>query len=59
MNDGSRPGTGLGLSLVRRRLQATYGDEAALTVEPGAQTFQVTLILPVEGVGDGGLARDR
>ncbi len=53
-DDGSRPGTGLGLSLVRRRLQATYGDEAALTVEPGAQTFQVTLILPVEGE-DGGL----
>lgn len=50
-DDGSRPGTGLGLSLVRRRLLATYGDEAALTVEPGPQTFQVTLILPVEGVG--------
>ncbi len=51
---GSRPGIGLGLSLVRRRLQAAYGDEAALTVEPAPEAFQVTLTLPVDLVDPAG-----
>lgn len=46
-DDRPRPGTGLGLSLVRRRLSAAYGDEAALTIEPGTDMFQTTLTLPV------------
>jgi LytS/YehU family sensor histidine kinase len=46
-DEGPRPGTGLGLSLVRRRLLAAYGDEAALTVEPGIDTFQTTLTVPL------------
>jgi sensor histidine kinase YesM len=46
-DESPRPGTGLGLSLVRRRLLAAYGDEAALTVEPGPDTFQTTLTVPI------------
>jgi signal transduction histidine kinase len=47
--DSPRPGTGLGLSLVRRRLQAAYGDTAAVAIEPGPESYQVTLTLPIEG----------
>jgi signal transduction histidine kinase len=53
-DEGSRPGSGFGLSLVRRRLQAAYGDGAALTVESAADAFQVTLTLPIDDVGPGG-----
>jgi signal transduction histidine kinase len=63
--DSPRPGTGLGLSLVRRRLQAAYGDAAALTIEPGPETYQVTLTLPIDAIegirqtAPGGHAHDR
>jgi hypothetical protein len=46
--EGGRRGTGLGLEIVRRRLDATFGDAAALAIEPGAQAYRVTLTLPVE-----------
>ena len=52
--DAGRPGTGLGLSLVRRRLAAAYGDQAALTIEPGREVFQVTVTVPVDGRLEGG-----
>jgi signal transduction histidine kinase len=59
-DDSPRPGTGLGLSLVRRRLFAAYGDDAALTVEPGTETFQATLTVPLEpGTGAAGKAEAR
>ncbi len=41
-----RPGTGLGLDSVRRRLEAVYGGEAAMLVEPSAGGFRVELHLP-------------
>lgn len=47
--DASRPGTGLGLTLVRRRLQAAYGNDGVLTVEPAPEMFQITLTVPVDG----------
>jgi hypothetical protein len=46
--DGGRKGTGLGLEIVRRRLHATFGDAAALTIEPAPDSYQVTLTVPVE-----------
>lgn len=46
--DAQRRGTGLGLDIVRRRLAATFGDRAALTVEPLTDTFRAQLTVPVE-----------
>ncbi|MEO8484563.1 MAG: histidine kinase [Acidobacteriota bacterium] len=46
--DAHRRGTGLGLDIVRRRLAATFGDRAALTVEPLAEAFRAQLTVPVE-----------
>ncbi len=46
--DAPRRGTGLGLDIVRRRLAATFGDRAALTVEPQPGAFRAQLIVPVE-----------
>jgi hypothetical protein len=50
--DSQRPGTRLGQSLVRRRLQVACGDDAALVVEPSADAYRVTLTIPV-GEGEG------
>ena len=45
-----RPGTRLGLDIVRRRLAAAFGVDAAMTVEPSADAYRVTLTMPA---GDG------
>jgi two-component system sensor histidine kinase AlgZ len=42
-----RPGTGLGLAIVRRRLAATYGDAAVLTVEREPACFRASIVVPV------------
>jgi hypothetical protein len=49
--DGSRRGTGFGLDIVRRRLRASFGDDAAIAVEPSADGYRVTLTLPIEDSG--------
>jgi LytS/YehU family sensor histidine kinase len=41
-------GTGFGLDLVRRRLQAAFGDRAGVTVEAGDEWFRVFITLPIE-----------
>lgn len=46
--DSQRRGTGLGLDIVRRRLAATFGDRAALTVEPLTDAFRAQVTVPVE-----------
>lgn len=43
-------GLGVGLSNVRGRLQAAYGDRAALTVHEASETFAVELSLPLQAV---------
>jgi len=40
------PGTGFGLGAVRDRLELVYGDEAAMTIDPGGDRFTVRLDLP-------------
>jgi two-component system sensor histidine kinase AlgZ len=42
-----RRGSGLGLTNVRRRLAARYGDEASMEVETGDRRYRVVLDLPV------------
>lgn len=42
-----RPGTGVGLTNVRRRLQDFYGDEAGMEAVANARGFQVDLHLPL------------
>ena len=49
--DGARRGTGLGLDIVRRRLQATFGDAASMAIEPHPTSYKVTLTIPVEESG--------
>jgi signal transduction histidine kinase len=49
--DGGRRGTGLGLEIVRRRLFATFGEAAALAIEPETEAYRVTLTMPVEETG--------
>jgi len=44
--DGTRPGTGRGLDLVRRRLSAAFGDRAAMAVEAASGAYRVSLTLP-------------
>ena len=44
----ARPGIGLGITNVRRRLLARYGDAAGLDAQRTEGRFQVTLHLPVE-----------
>lgn len=41
-----RKGTGLGLDIVRRRLRATFGDEASVAVEAGDERFRVVVTVP-------------
>ena len=43
----SRPGTGLGLDSVRRRLDAVYGREATIAVTREPSSFRVELRLPL------------
>lgn len=43
-----RPGRGLGLLNVRKRLQAVYGSEAQMKIEEGAELYRVTLRLPAQ-----------
>jgi hypothetical protein len=50
---GGRPGTRLGQSLVRRRLQAACGADAALIVEPSAEAYRVTVTIPIENPAGG------
>jgi LytS/YehU family sensor histidine kinase len=44
----SRPGIGLGLENVRRRLRTRYGDRGRLEAERGEGTFRVRLAWPAE-----------
>ena len=46
--DGSRRGTGVGQDLVRRRLVATYGDDASLAVEAEPESYRAVITLPVK-----------
>lgn len=46
--DVRRSGTGLGLDIVRRRLAAIWGDEAALSTERRPDGFRVSITLPYE-----------
>jgi len=46
--DGGRRGTGFGLEIVRRRLARSFGDDAALAVEPSEDGYRTTLTMPVE-----------
>ena len=40
-------GTGLGVDLVRRQLSASFGERAALTIEPAPTSYRVVLTIPV------------
>ncbi|HWB30057.1 MAG TPA: histidine kinase [Vicinamibacterales bacterium] len=46
--DARRRGTGLGLDIVTRRLAATFGDRASLTVEPSAEAYRAQITVPME-----------
>ena len=41
-------GTGLGLDIVRRRLAATFGGDAVVSIETGAHGHRVSLTIPAE-----------
>lgn len=45
-----RPGVGLGLANVRRRLLAGYGDRARVDAQRGEDLFRVTISMPAEAV---------
>jgi hypothetical protein len=45
--DGARAGMGLGIGLVRKRLGATFGDVAALVLEPSDAAFRATMTVPI------------
>ena len=45
-----RPGVGVGLTNVRRRLLAGYGDDARIEAERGADRFQVAISMPAQEV---------
>jgi sensor histidine kinase YesM len=45
----ARPGVGLGLSNVRKRLLVRYGEAAHVDAERAEDHFRVTLLLPAEG----------
>lgn len=45
----ARPGVGLGLTSVRRRLAACYGERAAMNAERSPGRFQVALVMPAQG----------
>lgn len=48
----SRRGTGLGLDIVRRRLNAAFGDEASMLVEPGERSHRVVITIPAGAKAD-------
>lgn len=54
--DVERSGGGLGLELVRRRLQALHGERARVHVEDAVERFVVTVRLPYRRAGDLGSA---
>jgi LytS/YehU family sensor histidine kinase len=39
---------GLGLQIVKRRLQARYGDRASMATESGDHRYRVEILLPYE-----------
>jgi hypothetical protein len=41
-------GTGFGLDIVRRRLEASFADRAALVIDSGTASYRVSLTLPIE-----------
>ena len=45
--DTTRPGTGRGLDLVRRRVLAMFGSRAALTISSAAESYVVSVSVPV------------
>ncbi|MGZ8792780.1 MAG: sensor histidine kinase, partial [Thermoanaerobaculia bacterium] len=45
-----RPGVGVGLANVRRRLLAGYGDRARVEARRGADHFRVAISMPAEAV---------
>jgi two-component system, LytTR family, sensor histidine kinase AlgZ len=45
----TRPGVGLGLANVQRRLRARFGDEALLEVRRSEASFRVIILLPAGG----------
>ena len=48
--NGNTAGTGIGLNNIRERLQALFGDRAALVISANAPTgAQVTIEVPLEG----------
>jgi LytS/YehU family sensor histidine kinase len=47
-----RPGTGLGLDIVRRRLAAAFGDDASMVVEAGEHSYRVVITIPAGGRSD-------
>jgi len=46
--DGRRPGTHVGLTNVRARLDATYGSRASLTLDEGQDRFRAAISIPME-----------
>ena len=42
----ARPGTGMGLDIVRRRLAAAFADDASMVTEPGEHSFRVVITIP-------------
>jgi hypothetical protein len=46
--DERRRGSGFGLEIVRRRLEATFGDRAALLVEAAPASYRVSVTVPCE-----------
>lgn len=50
------PGDGLGLTSVRRRLAALYGEQASVTIESSPDGFVVTVALPLTSATDVGSA---
>jgi hypothetical protein len=45
-----RPGVGLGIANVRRRLLAGYGDRARLDVQRGEDRFRAAILMPAEAL---------
>jgi LytS/YehU family sensor histidine kinase len=45
-----RPGAGVGLANVRRRLVAGYGERAGIDAQRGAEAFRVSITMPAETV---------
>jgi two-component system sensor histidine kinase AlgZ len=47
--DRKTRGTGFGLDIVRRRLEAGFSGRAAMVVDAGAESYRVSVTLPIEG----------